>query len=105
MFDATPEFNSIKLSVIVVFVESTVVVVPLTVKFPVTVKSFEIVVSPEPSAVKIDPAAVVSNVTAPPPESVIVNVLLPKDIATLPMCIVLPDRYKSLNLFDDEPKS
>ena len=46
-FEAAPEFNSIKLSLIVVFVEATVVVVPFTVKLPETVKFVETVVSPE----------------------------------------------------------
>ena len=40
-----PEFNSINESEIVVFVLFTVVVVPLTVKFPATVKSFTFVIS------------------------------------------------------------
>ena len=40
-----PEFNSIIESEIVVFVLFTVVVVPLTVKFPATVKSFTFVIS------------------------------------------------------------
>ena len=66
-FDVAPEFNSNKLSSSVVFVEFTVVVVPLTVKLPVMVTSSgkPIVIVPELSATSTS-FEVPENVIVPP---------------------------------------
>src|SRR5210317_31717 len=59
-FEAAPEFNSNRVSSTVVFVVAKVVVVPLTVRFPVTVKSLPIVTSLGSPTVTVEPVAEVS---------------------------------------------